>query len=257
MASNATVDAVFFDLYGTLLVYGDMAAAWAGWLDTLHLCLRACGMETDRDTLGSRCVGFFSTPEPVQRGDGSTVYERRLAALCEGFGFDATATQLRMLADDSADSWQRHVPLDPAAPGVLAELARELPVVLVSNFDHPPHVHHVLEREAIADYFAEVLISADAGVKKPDPLIFAGPLQRLDLQPHRVVYVGDALEDVMASTAAGVRPILVRRDTAITAAEASDFRADGANSTGAREVEGVPVVTSLPQLLERLQEGSL
>jgi hypothetical protein len=27
---------VFFDLYGTLLIYGDMTAAWADWLSDLH-----------------------------------------------------------------------------------------------------------------------------------------------------------------------------------------------------------------------------
>jgi HAD superfamily hydrolase (TIGR01549 family) len=256
VASDATVDAVFFDLYGTLLVYRDMAAAWARWLDTLHLCFQACGVETDRGTLASRCDGFFSKPEPIERRDGSTVYERRLATVCEGFGFDATPAQLRMLADESADSWQRHVPLDPAAPIVLAELAREFPVVLVSNFDHPPYVHRVLEREGIADYFAEVVISADVGVKKPDPRIFAGPLERLQLQPHRVVYVGDAPEDVAAAVAAGVRPILVRRGVAFTAAEASDFRTNRAPSMGAGEAGGVPTVASLPQVLERLREGS-
>jgi HAD superfamily hydrolase (TIGR01509 family) len=256
MARDARVDAVFFDLYGTLLVYRDMAAAWADWLDTLHLWFQARGVETDRGTLASRCDGFFGKPEPVDRRDGLTVYERRLAILCEGFGLDVTPAQLRILADQSADSWQRHVPLDPAAPGVLAELARILPVVLVSNFDHPPHVHQVLEREGIADYFAEVVISADAGVKKPDPRIFAGPLEWLELQPHRVVYVGDAPEDVAAAVAAGVRPILLRRGMAFAAAEASDFRADRAPSTGTGEIEGVPTIASLPQLLGRLREGS-
>ena len=257
MAGDTAVDAVFFDLYGTLLVYGDMSAAWAEWLDTLHRCLQACGVETERESLASMCDGFFSRPEPDEHEKGSTVYERRIADLCDVIGFDATPAQLRMLADESADSWQRHVPLDPAAPGVLAELTLELPVVLVSNFDHPPHVHHVLEREAIAEYFTEVVISAEAGVKKPDPLIFAGPLDRLALQPRRVVYVGDAPEDVAAAIAAGVRPVLVRRDTAYTAAEASDFRADRAPSTDARDAEGIPTVTSLPQLLRRLWEGSI
>jgi HAD superfamily hydrolase (TIGR01549 family) len=255
MASDGTVDAVFFDLYGTLLVYGDMAAAWEDWLDTLHHRFQACGAATDRDALASRCDGFFGMPEPVEHSVGSTVYERRLARLCRCFGFDATSAQLRLLADDTADSWQRYVPLDPAAPGVLAELAKELPLVLVSNFDHPPHVHDVLERDAIAEYFTEVVISAEAGVKKPDPRIFDGPLGRLRLQADRVVYVGDAPEDVMAATAAGLRPILVRRGT--DSAEAADFRAVRATSTGTREVEGVPVISSLQQLFWRLREARL
>jgi hypothetical protein len=66
------------------------------------------------------------------------------------------------------------------------------------------------------------------------------------------VYVGDAPEDV----AAGVRPILVRRGVAFTAAEASDFRTNRAPSIGAGEAGGVPAVASLPQVLERLREGS-
>lgn len=257
MESDADVDAVSFDLYGTLLVYRDIAAAWADWLDTLQLSLQDFGVDIDRGTLASRCDGFFSKPEPVGRRDGSTVYERRLAILCQGLGFDAAPTQLRELADASADAWQRRVPLDPAAPSVLAELARELPLVLVSNFDHPPHVHHVLEREGIADFFAEVVISADAGVKKPDPRIFAGPLERLKLSPHRVVHVGDAPEDVAAALAAGVRPVLLRRGLALAIADASDFRVGRSPSKSTSDLGDVPTVTDLPQVLGRLREGSL
>ncbi|MFC1452257.1 HAD family hydrolase [Verrucomicrobiota bacterium] len=35
-----TTKGVFFDLYGTLLVYGDMEAAWADWLRAFHESLR-------------------------------------------------------------------------------------------------------------------------------------------------------------------------------------------------------------------------
>ena len=32
LVNHPTIHGVFFDLYGTLLVYGNTAAAWADWL---------------------------------------------------------------------------------------------------------------------------------------------------------------------------------------------------------------------------------
>ena len=75
---------VFFDLYGTLLLYGDMDRAWEAWLTALHEALREQGLAVDRKALGRACDGLFTGPDPVER-DRLTLYERRLAELGGGF----------------------------------------------------------------------------------------------------------------------------------------------------------------------------
>ncbi len=76
---------VFFDLYGTLLVFGDMHAAWADWLGALHRCLGQAGLRMDRETLARRCDGFFSQPEPPPT-DGLTLFECRIQSLARQAG---------------------------------------------------------------------------------------------------------------------------------------------------------------------------
>ena len=38
---------VFFDLYGTLLVYGDMRAAWWAWMEAFHTKLAEFGLHKE------------------------------------------------------------------------------------------------------------------------------------------------------------------------------------------------------------------
>ena len=82
------IDSVFFDLYGTLLIYGDMTAAWAAWLKTLHKGLKKLGLEMSRKKLARRCEGFFSRPAPPFDPDGLTIYERRLEDFTRELGLD-------------------------------------------------------------------------------------------------------------------------------------------------------------------------
>lgn len=204
-------DAVFFDLFGTLLVYGDMAAAWSDWFEALLRSLQRGGLALDPETFAAKCDGLFARPEPPVRHDGTTVYERRLAALCAEIGLDPSLRQVREAVEDSVLAWHEHVSLDCEATRVLSELRRHVPVGLVSNFDHPPHVHRVLEETGLSSYLSTVVISGEVGFKKPDPRIFSIAVEELGLRPERVVYVGDAPEDVDGATRAGLVPVRLDR----------------------------------------------
>ena len=59
--------------------------------------------------------------------------------------------------------------------------------------------------------FDAIIISREAGVKKPDPDIFKPALAATGLAPDEVVYVGDADVDVKAANAAGIMPLLIKR----------------------------------------------
>ena len=69
-----------------------------------------------------------------------------------------------------------------------------------------------LERFGLAAYFEVALFSSDVGFRKPDGRIFRMALQRLGLAPERVVFVGDnPVADVLGAQRAGLASVLIVR----------------------------------------------
>ena len=227
-------DGIFFDLYGTLLVYGEMKAAWDDWLSELARHLVRLGLAVPRKELADRCHGFMSRGEPDSGDQRLTVYERRLQTLFSELGFSVASEELGGIASSTAAAWQKHISVDPEAREILGELSVSVALALVTNFDHPPHVHGVLADSELVDYFDDVVVSAEVGIKKPDPAIFLGVLSRLDLEPERVAYVGDSPEDMEAARGAGFVPIRIRRATEGARQEAADYRQDSPRTERAR-----------------------
>jgi len=217
-------DAIFFDLYGTLLVYGDMTTAWSAWLTALHRWLQDLGLQIDRQDLGRRCDGFFSRPEPELVSDGLTIYEQRLKEFGNELGLEATTDQLRHSAAATIGAWQEFVYLDPDALPVLSQLSQTRSLALISNFDHPPHVQRVLKETGLNRQFQVVVVSGEIGIKKPDPEIFAPAVAAVGISPERIAYVGDAPEDILAAQGAGMTPVRLQRDGDTESDKATDFR---------------------------------
>jgi putative hydrolase of the HAD superfamily len=234
---------VFFDLFGTLLCYGDMERAWTAWVETLRLTLAGLGPVIDREHLRACCEGFFSREEPDDRQGypaGLTVYERRIARLVEELGLDprdAQPTVLREAADRTAAAWQESITLDPDALPLLEQLRGRFSTALVSNFDHPPHVRRLLEETGLGPYLDVVTISGEVGIKKPDPRVFDGPLAQLGLRPDEVVFIGDAREDVEGAHAAGLASVRIVREGAGSRGPVSDY-ATCASARGRAQVPG-------------------
>jgi putative hydrolase of the HAD superfamily len=78
-------------------------------------------------------------------------------------------------------------------------------LVVVSNWD--VSLHDVLARLGLATLLDAIVTSAEAGARKPNPAIFEAvgwPIER---------HVGDSEdEDVAGALAAGIEPVLIRRD---------------------------------------------
>ncbi|MHC5081595.1 MAG: HAD family hydrolase [Planctomycetota bacterium] len=205
------VQGIFFDLFGTLLIYGDMEAAWRAWMRAFHRGLRTAGLPLSEEEFSSACSGFFSKPEPSPPRPGKTVLEMRVLDFCEDLGLALSPRDLESTVDGFVDAWQGHITLDPDAPRVLSALQGRLKVCLVSNFDHPPHIDRLLSSLELVEYFDALVVSGTVGVKKPDPAIFAIACRRTRLDPRQVIHVGDAPEDVEGALASGIRPVLIER----------------------------------------------
>jgi putative hydrolase of the HAD superfamily len=81
---------------------------------------------------------------------------------------------------------------------------------IVSNFE--AWLEDLLQSLGVRDAFAVRVISGIEGVEKPDPEIFRRALERLDVDPAEVLYVGDNPEfDVAPAAAVGMTPVLIDR----------------------------------------------
>lgn len=248
-----TFKGVFFDLYGTLLIYGDVQAAWDDWLTTFYKCLTPRGLYAPKESFAALCDGFFARPAPPEQKDGLTIYERRIQALCKELGLDLEELQIQKTADATIAAWDKYTSLDPEAKDVLSALRRTRTIGLISNYDHPPHVYLLLAKLGLAALFDVVVVSGEVGVAKPDPRIFELAIQQAKLQPREVVYVGDTSDDVHGALDAGLCPILIRREGSATEREFADFNVD--QQPGERvAVDGVETISKLSDLIEMFRK---
>lgn len=85
----------------------------------------------------------------------------------------------------------------------------KLPMVLVTNFYG--NMHTVLEEFGLSHLFKDVIESAVAGVRKPDPEIFRLGVAALGLEPQETVMIGDSPDkDILPAQSIGCKTILLQ-----------------------------------------------
>jgi putative hydrolase of the HAD superfamily len=139
-------------------------------------------------------------------------FETELAtALSEGLDhpIDPHGLVARMIADLQMD--ERMISAVRSARG------QGIRTALLSNswgVESYPH-------ELLADLFDEVVISGQAGLRKPDPQAFRLAAERLGLPPEECVFVDDVKGNVEAAEAVGMRGVVHERaETTVPALEA-------------------------------------
>ncbi len=101
---------------------------------------------------------------------------------------------------------RNEVDLYAEVPSALDRLGRRYRLASISNGNAS------LAAIGLGDHFELSVSARDAGASKPAPEIFVLALERLGLEPHEVVHVGDDLElDVAGAMAAGMHAVWVNR----------------------------------------------
>jgi len=128
-------------------------------------------------------------------------------------------------------SWRFY---DDVEPVLGALRGRGLRLGVVSNWDTRLRgIAAGLGLDRLVDF---VVISAEVGARKPDPMIFEEALRRAGVKAGEAAHVGDLFEeDVVGARRAGLRAFLIDRQKRITAREAP---------------EGVPLLKTLDELLQ-------
>ena len=105
----------------------------------------------------------------------------------------------------------RFSPYSDAEPALVALRAKDLKLIVVSNWDIS--LSSVLENCGLASLLDAALSSAEAGSRKPEPGIFATALELAGCEPAEALHVGDtAEEDCEGARAAGIRALLLDRE---------------------------------------------
>jgi len=133
---------------------------------------------------------------PVAQGEAG----ERLAS-------DLTHSHARALADAA-------VPVEGARAVLERVRERGLELALISNFDHTPAAHWILEGTGLGDLIAKRVVSEAIGVRKPDARIFHEALTHFALAPGDCIHVGDQPRaDAWGAGRLGLRTVWISRHT--------------------------------------------
>ena len=239
---------IFFDLFGTLFIYGDMKKAWSDWLYCLYSSMQDCGLEISMDEFSKECDMFFGEKEPTFIDNDLTIFEKRIKELSSSLRLTISKGDICSIANITIDKWQNQISLDTEAIPTIKQLKKDRIIGLVSNFDHPPHVRRYLSKYNMDALFDAVVISGEVGVKKPNPKIFEPALTETNLKANEVAYVGDTIGDIEAARAANIKPILIvrmvkRTDNKFVNLSVEQLKEFSGNNVDTR------VISKLPELM--------
>jgi HAD superfamily hydrolase (TIGR01549 family) len=205
------IEAVLFDFHSTLVDQGD-AATW------LALAWQHAGRDGDpASVLGAAQVAELTAWADRIWERARDVDPGSLRDLDPGSHrsvYDTLVEQAPHVDAELADAMyatmlETWIPYDDTIP-VLRELAaRGVRTALVSNVGIDVRV--VLDRAGLGDLLDEVVLSYEAGVVKPDTVIFAAALERLGVPPERALMVGDSWRDDSGAAQLGIRTLLLPR----------------------------------------------
>jgi HAD superfamily hydrolase (TIGR01509 family) len=205
------IRAVIFDLHGTLLLSDDVDKAWDDWATAFHTAMTQRGASIPLTEFKEMLSTLFNGLEPPSYAPGLTLFERRVTLLCSQLGVSIPRHELRPLVENLISVWHRNMYLDPDVIPLLESLGGSYKVGMITNWEHGPNIHRMIDRLGIRHLFQDIVVSDDLGVSKPDPEIFRVALSRLGVQASSAVYVGDLDLDAQGALDTGMIPVLIRR----------------------------------------------
>jgi len=178
---------IFFDIGYTLM---DETESYRGWFQNAS------------DAIG----GALSAAELRRRYlEGMAKYAPAITEHLRPYGFTGSST---------AHLYPKELErLYPQAKPLLLKLAKRYRLGVIAN--QLAGLDKRLEAHGIAQYFDFLLGSADVGLSKPDPRIFALALEKAGCAPYEAVMIGDRPDnDVYPAKRLGLRTIRVRQGVA-------------------------------------------
>ena len=127
----------------------------------------------------------------------------------------------RLQLDLNEGQWQQgwNAALGDALPGAL-ELVRNAaarwPVYLFSNTNATHHAHWKAQQGELLSPMRDVFVSNTLGLRKPNPLAYRQVVERIGLDPQRIVFFDDRKENVDGAKLAGLKAFQADKPAEIT-----------------------------------------
>lgn len=206
------ISVVSFDLWGTLIAYGDRAAEAEWRLREFGLVISEFGYTVAPERLRPAVEGIRAETLELQRHHGMQMPVRnQVAAMVSRLGIDDERL-VDVLVVPHTHAVLRACPeLMPGAREALQAVRDCGPsLVLTSNTLATPATvtQLLLDYHEIDGVFDDMFFSSELGVAKPRQEVFQAISDRFHTPPDQIVHVGnDRRTDVRAALAAGCRAI--------------------------------------------------
>jgi putative hydrolase of the HAD superfamily len=220
-----TIKGVIFDLGSTLIEYhGDWGEVFVQMSADLIAFLRAHGFGMDFEKFDRRyreVVEHFYTR--AQQDWIEYTAEYTLHYVLAEFGYPEVGDDVLRggLAKAYAYGETLWRPFDDTYRTLDRLQERSYQLGLISNARDASNVERLIDNARLRPWFNPIVISANVGVRKPNPRIFKIVLEAWQLPPDQVVMVGDMLgADVLGAHNAGMRGVWATRQSERGANEA-------------------------------------
>jgi len=204
MADTGSIDAVFFDLGGTLFSYGGRLGG------SIRFVLDSFDIDAPPEQIGeswraatNRAGEYYGRQRYFLHRD---LFRDTLGHFLEVFGHRADEDFFRTFHQRQLEALLENLPIRPECHATLEALRdRGLYLSIVSNIDDD-YLYPLLEKHALLPFFDHCTSSEEARSCKPHPEIFHYALGKSGRDVQQVLFVGDSLHhDVAGASQLGMR----------------------------------------------------
>lgn len=207
---------ILFDLGFTLINFeGDFHQAMKESYLAMADSLIASGCQIDRQTFADK---FFEVISQYYRNRAVDLIERpveeNLLKTLHHFSVDHLDNSLLQKAVEAmyiyTENWWKLESDTHETLSTLQKMGYRLGII--SNASNTPDLNRLIDNHNLRQYFEVVVISAEEGIRKPDPRIFTKTLKKLGAKPECAIMVGDTLPaDVLGAQNSGIKSVWITR----------------------------------------------
>lgn len=209
------IKAVLFDMFDTLMLIEKEHAFYNPAVKNMHQYLVKNGIPVTFPTFRD---AYIKARDLLYEAADSNMeephFDLRVRNALQNLGYikEAQTSIVQGATKAFSQQFMNYVRIDDNTTQMLKELYGKYRLGIVSNFAIPECVEDLLEREQLGQFFEVIIISGAVNKRKPDPEIFNLALQKMQLDPVEVAFVGDTVDaDVKGAKDAGMKSVYIDR----------------------------------------------